>query len=110
MGASSILITSAPQKPRGCLGLLSYSHAFINGAIGVATTAGIQLVQLLAGTIVVEQVFGLPGLGQLLLAGVLQRDLPLVQSVIVLVAVAVLLTNLIMDFVLLALDPRVRFE
>ena len=82
----------------------------INGAIGVATTAGIQLVQLLAGTIVVEQVFGLPGLGQLLLAGVLQRDLPLVQSVIVLVAVAVLLTNLIMDFVLLALDPRVRFE
>lgn len=87
-----------------------FKHAFINGAIGVATTAGIQLVQLLAGTIVVEQVFGLPGLGQLLLAGVLQRDLPLVQSVIVLVAVAVLLTNLIMDFVLLALDPRVRFE
>lgn len=91
-------------------GKVLFKHAFINGAIGVATAAGIQLVQLLAGTIVVEQVFGLPGLGQLLLNGVLQRDLPLVQAVTVLGAVGVLVTNLLMDVILAFLDPRVRFD
>ena len=49
-------------------------------AISIFTVAGIHLTQLLVGTIVIEQVFGLPGLGQLLLAAVLQRDLPLVQG------------------------------
>lgn len=91
-------------------GKIMFKHAFVNGAIGVTTTAGGQLIQLLAGTIVVEQVFGLPGLGQLLLAGVLERDLTLVQSLTVLVAVGVLVTNLLVDLVLMLLDPRVRFE
>ena len=87
-----------------------FKHAFVNGAITVATSASIQLIQLVAGTIVVEQVFGLPGIGQLLLNGVLQRDLPLVQAITVFVAVGVLIINLHMDYLLMFLDPRVRFE
>jgi peptide/nickel transport system permease protein len=87
-----------------------FKHAFVNGAIAVATSASIQLIQLVAGTIVVEQVFGLPGIGQLLLNGVLQRDLPLVQAITVFVAVGVLIINLLMDYLLMFLDPRVRFE
>ncbi len=87
-----------------------FKHALINGAIATATSAGIQLIQLLAGTIVVEQVFGLPGMGQLVLTGVLQRDLPLVQAVTVLVAIGIVAVNFAVDVVLMFLDPRIRFE
>lgn len=87
-----------------------YKHALANGAVGVFTIAGIQLTQLFAGTIVIEQVFGLPGLGQLLLTGVLQRDLPLVQGVVMLSALFILFVNLVFDLILMLLDPRVRFE
>jgi len=87
-----------------------YKHALANGAIGVFTIAGIQLTQLLAGTIVIEQVFGLPGLGQLLLAGVMQRDLPLVQGLVMLSGLLILFVNFVFDLILMLLDPRVRFE
>ncbi|NLM39954.1 MAG: ABC transporter permease [Firmicutes bacterium] len=87
-----------------------FKHALINGAIATATSAGIQLIQLLAGTIVVEQVFGLPGMGQLVLTGVLQRDLPLVQAVVVLVAIGIVAVNFTVDLALMLLDPRIRFE
>ena len=66
--------------------------------------------QLLAGTIVVEQVFGLPGVGQLLLAGTLQRDLPLVQTVVMIVVLLILLFDLAFDLLLGLLDPRIRYE
>ena len=87
-----------------------YKHALANGAVGVFTIAGIQLTQLFAGTIVIEQVFGLPGLGQLLLTGVLQLDLPLVQGIVMLSALLILFVNFVLDLILMVLDPRVRFE
>ena len=88
-----------------------FKHAFVNGAIAVATSASIQLIQLVAGTIVVEQVFGLPRYPVSFFSmGVLQRDLPLVQAITVFVAVGVLIINLLMDYLLMFLDPRVRFE
>lgn len=87
-----------------------YKHALRNGALGVFTVAGLQLAQLLAGTIVVEQVFGLPGVGQLLLAGVLQRDLPLVQTLVMLIVILILMFNLLFDLCLGFLDPRLRYE
>lgn len=87
-----------------------YKHALRNVAISIFTVAGIHLTQLLAGTIVIEQVFSLPGLGQLLLAAVLQRDLPLVQGLVLIGAVLILTANLFFDFVIAALDPRIRFE
>lgn len=87
-----------------------FKHALRNGSLGVATVAGLQFSQLLAGTIVVEQVFGLPGLGQLLLAGVFQRDLPLVQAVCMLVVIMILFFDLAFDIFLGLLDPRIRYE
>ncbi|NMB02204.1 MAG: ABC transporter permease [Firmicutes bacterium] len=87
-----------------------FKHALRNGSLGVVTVAGLQFSQLLAGTIVVEQVFGLPGLGQLLLTGVFQRDLPLVQAVCMLVVILILLFDLVFDLFLGALDPRIRYE
>lgn len=87
-----------------------FKHALRNGSLAVLTVAGLQFAQLLAGTIVVEQVFGLPGVGQLLLAGTLQRDLPLVQTVVMIVVLLILLFDLAFDLLLGLLDPRIRYE
>ena len=57
-----------------------------------------------------EQVFGLPGIGQLLLAGVFQRDLPLVQTVVMLVVLLILVFDLALDLCLGLLDPRIRYD
>lgn len=87
-----------------------FKHAFRNGSLAVLTVAGLQFANLLAGTIVVEQVFSLPGLGQLLLAGVLQRDIPLVQGIVMLAVILILLFDLLFDLSLGFLDPRLRYE
>ena len=90
--------------------IVIYKHALGNGVLAVFTIAGLQFAQLLAGTIVVEQVFGLPGVGQLLLAGVFQRDLPLVQSLVMVIVLLILLFDLLFDVGLGLLDPRIRYE
>lgn len=90
--------------------IVLFKHALRNGILGVMTIAGLQLAQLFAGSIVVEQVFGLPGLGQLLLAGVLQRDIPLVQALVMVVVLMILGFDLLFDLSLGFLDPRLRYE
>lgn len=87
-----------------------FKHALRNGSLAVVTVAGLQFAQLVAGTIVVEQVFGLPGVGQLLLAGVLQRDLPVVQALVMVIVVLILLFDLVFDLCLGLLDPRIRYD
>lgn len=87
-----------------------FKHVLRNAALAPLTAAGVQFAQLLAGTIVVEQVFGLPGMGQLLLNGVFQRDLPLVQNVVMLVVLVILLFDSVFDLCLGLLDPRIRYE
>ncbi len=87
-----------------------YKHALKNASINICSIAGIHLTQLLGGTIVIEQVFSLPGLGQLLLNAVLQRDLPLVQAAVLVSAALILIVNLCLDFALAGLDARVRFQ
>ena len=87
-----------------------FKHSLRNGSLALATIAGLQFSQLFAGTIVVEHVFGLPGLGRLLLTGVLARDVPLVQALIMLVVLMILLFNLLFDLALGLLDPRLRYE
>ncbi|NMB20820.1 MAG: ABC transporter permease [Firmicutes bacterium] len=91
-------------------GVVIYKHALRNGVLSVFTIAGLQFAQLLAGTIVIEQVFGLPGVGQLLLAGVFQRDLPLVQALVMVIVLFILLFDLLFDLGLGLLDPRIRYE
>jgi peptide/nickel transport system permease protein len=85
-------------------------HTFRNALIPVVTVAGIQLGQLMAGSIILESVFALPGLGRLALGAITARDLPVVQGVILFVASAIVLINFLVDLVYLVLDPRIRYE
>ncbi|MEQ7123235.1 ABC transporter permease [Actinopolymorpha sp. B11F2] len=83
-------------------------HGFRNAAIPVTTVLGLQLATLLVGAIVVERVFVIPGLGSLLLDGVANRDLLLVQGVVMVIVVVVLIVNYVVDLCYTALDPRLR--
>ena len=85
-----------------------WRHGVRNAAISVVTVLGLQLATMLVGAIVVEQVFSLPGLGTLLLTAVGNRDLQLVQGVVLLLVGAVLVINLLVDLSYLAIDPRLR--
>ncbi len=81
-------------------------HVLRNSSVPIVTMVGIQFGYLLGGTVVVEQVFALPGLGRLLLGAILQRDYAVVQSAVLLIAVAFVLVNLVVDLVYRVLDPR----
>ena len=83
-------------------------HGLRNASLSIVTVVGLQLATLFVGAIVVEQVFALPGLGQLLLNAVGQRDLVLVQGTVMVLVFAVLVINALVDLSYLALDPRLR--
>lgn len=83
-------------------------HGLRAAGLSIITVLGLQLVQLLVGAIVIEQVFVLPGLGSRLMSAVNQRDLLQVQGIVMLLVAAVLVINAIVDLLYLALDPRLR--
>lgn len=85
-----------------------YRHGFRNAAIPVVTVLGIQLTSLLVGAIVIENVFVLPGLGLLLFQSVGNRDLVMVQDLVLLLTAAVLVVNVLVDVSYRLLDPRIR--
>jgi peptide/nickel transport system permease protein len=85
-------------------------HALRNALIPVVTVAGLQLGQLMAGAIVLESVFALPGLGRLALGAISARDLPVVQGVTLFVASSIVVINFAVDLAYGWLDPRIRFE
>jgi peptide/nickel transport system permease protein len=85
-------------------------HAFTNAAIPVVTVMGLQVGYLLGGAVVVESIFGLPGLGWVILQGIYQRDYPVVQGAVLFVAVVFVLVNLAVDLGYGWLDPRIRYE
>ncbi|HET9870988.1 MAG TPA: ABC transporter permease [Propionibacteriaceae bacterium] len=85
-----------------------WRHGVRNAAISVVTVLGLQLASLLVGAIVIESVFALPGLGQLLLDAVAQRDLMVVQGTVMVLVFAVLMINTVVDLSYLVLDPRIR--
>jgi ABC-type dipeptide/oligopeptide/nickel transport system permease component len=82
-------------------------HAFRNAVIPTLTVIGVQTGYLLGGSVLTETVFSWPGLGTLMMRGVLSRDFPLVQGCVLLVAVAFILVNLIVDMMYGLLDPRI---
>jgi ABC-type dipeptide/oligopeptide/nickel transport system permease component len=84
-------------------------HALKNALIPVVTIFGLQFGQLLAGTFVVETVFARPGLGRLVIDGILNKDLPVVQGVVLVVATAYVVVNLLVDLMYGVLDPRIRY-
>jgi len=85
-------------------------HALRNAMIPIVTVMGIQLGQLIAGAIVLESVFALPGLGRLALVAIGARDLPVVQGVTLFVAASIVFINFAVDLAYAALDPRIRYE
>jgi peptide/nickel transport system permease protein len=89
--------------------LVVLKHALKNALIPIVTVAGLQIGILLGGTVVVEEVFTLPGVGRLVLWSIYQRDYPLTQSTILFVAVMFMTINLGVDLLYAWLDPRIRY-
>ena len=89
---------------------LVLKHALKNALIPVVTVAGLQMGILLGGTVVVEEVFTLPGIGRLVLWSIYQRDYPLTQSTILFIALMFMTINLIVDLLYGYLDPRIRYS
>lgn len=87
-----------------------YGHAFRNAMIPVVTIMGLQLGQLVAGAIVIENVFYLPGLGRLVFQAIGQRDLPVVRDIVLFMAAVVVIINFLVDLSYVYLDPRIRHE
>ncbi len=85
-----------------------WKHAFRNALIPVVTILGLQLSFLLAGTIIIENVYYLPGLGRLLFQSISQRDLVVVKNIVLLLAATVVTINFLTDILYLSLDPRLR--
>jgi peptide/nickel transport system permease protein len=85
-------------------------HALRNALLSVITVLGLQLGALLGGSIVIEQVFGWPGLGRLSLAAIQQRDYGVVQGIVLFVAAGFVLVNFLVDLLYLYLDPRIRYR
>ena len=85
-----------------------WRHAVRNALIPVVTIMGLQFSFLLAGTIIIESVFTLPGLGRLIFQAIAQRDLIVVKNVIVLLAISVIVINFLVDMAYGLLDPRLR--
>lgn len=83
-------------------------HALPNAAIPTITIVGLMVGNLLAGSVVVESVFSWPGIGNLLVVSVMSRDLSVVQCILLLVAITMVASNLAVDFLYGALDPRLR--
>ena len=85
-------------------------HAFKNAVIPVVTVVGIQVAEIASGTVIMETIFGLPGMGRFLIDAIFQRDYPVVQGVILLTASITVGINLLVDLTYARLDPRIRYQ
>lgn len=84
-------------------------HAFQNALIPVVTVMGIAVALLISGTVVVENVFAIKGLGRVLIQGIINRDFPVVQGAILVVSVIFVFSNLAVDILYTVIDPRIRY-
>jgi peptide/nickel transport system permease protein len=85
-------------------------HALKNAIIPVVTVAGLQVGWLLGGSVVVEEVFTLPGIGRLVLWAIYQRDYPVVQGTVLFIAVMFMTLNVVVDILYAFLNPRIRYD
>jgi peptide/nickel transport system permease protein len=90
--------------------VIIYKHALKNALIPVVTIVGGQLGTLLAGTVIVETIFALPGMGRLTVEAILYRDYPIVQTNVMLVAATLVMLNLLVDLTYAWLDPRIHYQ
>ncbi len=87
-----------------------YKHALKNAMIPTITVIGISLAILISGSVIVEQVFNIPGLGRLIISAVLRRDYPVIQGVVLCIAGIYMLVNLAVDLSYVVFDPRIRYQ
>ena len=85
-----------------------YLHALPNAAIPIVTVIGTSIGHMVGGSVVIENVFAWPGVGRLLVPSVAVRDLPVVQAIVIIMGLAMVLANLLVDFTYGLLDPRIR--
>ncbi|MGQ0569251.1 MAG: ABC transporter permease [Armatimonadota bacterium] len=97
-------------RGKGLRGMtVMFRHALPNAMIPVITVIGFQMGYLLGGTVVIEEIFALPGMGRLVLQAIFQRDYPVVQGVVLVIALIFVLTNLVVDLLYAWFDPRIRY-
>jgi peptide/nickel transport system permease protein len=101
-------VTTARAKGVGSWQVL-LRHAFRNSSFGLITVVGLNLGALIGGTVIVESIFALPGIGQMLLQAINTRDFVVVQAVVVVFAIVAVLANLVVDLLYALLDPRIRY-
>jgi len=87
-----------------------FKHALRNALVPVLTVGGLEFGSLLAGAVITETVFTWPGVGRMLVTSVLSRDYPVVQGTVLLIAVAFILVNLLVDLIYGLIDPRIRYD
>ena len=85
-------------------------HAVKNAIIPVVTLVGMQLPILVGGSVIIENIFNLPGLGRLMLAALNDRDYPVVSAINLFFATVVVVVNLVTDLLYASLDPRIRYD
>ena len=85
-------------------------HALRNAVIPSITVLGMIVAEVLSGSIVIEQVFVIPGIGRLLIAGISSRDYPLIQALVMYIAFIVIIANTLVDIAIQAVDPRIKLE
>ena len=90
--------------------IVVYKHALRNALIPIITLLGLSFGSMLSGAVIVETVFGWPGLGRYLVTGISNRDFPVVQGAVLVIAVGFVLANLLTDLVYGFVDPRIRYE
>ena len=84
-------------------------HALKNAVIPVVTVLGLQVASIAGGAVIIEWIFGIPGMGQFLVDAIVQRDYPVIQAINLVIVVIIVLTNLTVDLVYAVLDPRIRY-
>ena len=85
-----------------------YRHVLKNAMIPVITFMGMALADMVSGSIVIEQVFNIPGIGRMLLSSINNRDYPVVEAIIMGIAILVMVVNLIVDIIYRLVDPRIE--
>jgi len=125
IGASSIVVrylnTSVQQQLKKdyvrtaySLGLnektVLYHHVLRNALIPVITIFGLIIADILGGSIIIENVFSLPGIGKLITSSITSRDLPLIQALVLYLSFLVIVVNFIVDVLYKIIDPRIRIE
>src|SRR5690606_3833429 len=87
-----------------------FVHALRNSLLPVITVAGDLAASLVNGAVIVESIFGWPGIGKLMIDAIIRRDFALIQSTVLITAIAIFILNIVIDLIYASLDPRIKHQ